>query len=290
MVDMTTGNAYIPRTIQRRFTGILLVTFFGVLAAIFLTPFASMVLTSFKDSGQIIRNGFNLNVDLNDLTLENYEHVFTGEHHYFRWFANSIILTFVQTVLTLFVSAWVGYGFAFYTFKGKSALFVCVLIVMMIPFEILMLPLFREIIALNLDNSYWGIMLPYLANPIAIFFFSQYLKGIPKDIVDSGRIDGCSEYGIFIRLILPIMKPALAAMAIFVGMTSWNNFLWPLLVLKDPEKYTLPIGLSSLMQPYGNNYQLLIAGSVLSIVPIVILLISAQKYFIAGMTAGSIKG
>jgi len=287
---MVTGNAYIPKTIQRRFTGILLVIFFSILAAIFLAPLGSMVLTSFKDSGQIIRNGFNLEVDFKSLKLDNYEYIFTGDHHYFRWFANSIILTFVQTVLTLFVSAWVGYGFAFYAFKGKTALFICVLIVMMIPFEILMLPLYREIIALDLIDSYWGIMLPYLANPIAIFFFSQYLKGIPREIVDSGRIDGCSEYGIFIRLILPIMKPALAAMAIFVGMTSWNNFLWPLLVLKDPAKYTLPIGLSSLMQPYGNNYQLLIAGSVLSIVPIVILFISAQKHFIAGMTAGSVKG
>lgn len=287
---MVTGNAYIPKTIQRRFTGILLIIFFSILAAIVLAPLGSMVLTSFKDSGQIIRNGFNLDVDFKSLKLDNYEHVFTGDHHYFRWFANSMILTFVQTVLTLFVSAWVGYGFAFYAFKGKTALFICVLIVMMIPFEILMLPLYREIIALKLTDSYWGIMLPYLANPIAIFFFSQYLKGIPREIVDSGRIDGCSEYGIFIRLILPIMKPALAAMAIFVGMTSWNNFLWPLLVLKDPAKYTLPIGLSSLMQPYGNNYQLLIAGSVLSIVPIVILFLSAQKHFIAGMTAGSVKG
>jgi arabinosaccharide transport system permease protein len=287
---MVTNSSYIPRPIQRRFAGILLVIFFSILAAIFLAPLGSMVLTSFKDSSQIIRTGFNLDVEFNSLKLDNYEYIFTGDHHYFRWFANSIILTFVQTVLTLFVSAWVGYGFAFYRFKGKTALFICVLIVMMIPFEILMLPLYREIIALKLIDSYWGIMLPYLANPIAIFFFSQYLKGIPREIVDSGRIDGCSEYGIFIRLILPIMKPALAAMAIFVGMTSWNNFLWPLLVLKDPTKYTLPIGLSSLMQPYGNNYQLLIAGSVLSVVPIVILFISAQKYFIAGMTAGSVKG
>ena len=287
---MSAQSSYIPRPIRRRFTGILLVIFFIFLAAIFLVPFGSILLTSFKESDQIIRIGFNLDVDFKSLNLDNYEHVFTGDHHYFRWFANSIILTFVQTVLTLFVSAWVGYGFAFYRFKGKTALFICVLIVMMIPFEILMLPLYREIIALKLTDSYWGIMLPYLANPIAIFFFSQYLKGIPREIVDSGRIDGCSEYGIFIRLILPIMKPALAAMAIFVGMTSWNNFLWPLLVLKDPSKYTLPIGLSSLMQPYGNNYQLLIAGSVLSIVPIVILFVSAQKYFIAGMTAGSIKG
>jgi arabinosaccharide transport system permease protein len=143
---------------------------------------------------------------------------------------------------------------------------------------------------LNLIDSYWGIILPYLANTIAIFFFSQYLKGIPKEIVDSGRIDGCSEYGIFTRLILPIMTPALAAMAIFIGMTSWNNYLWPLLVLKNSAKWTLPIGLSTLMTPYGNNYQLLIAGSVLSVVPIVILFISAQKFFIQGLTTGSVKG
>jgi arabinosaccharide transport system permease protein len=288
---MAANSSYTPRPIRRRFTGISLVTLFIILAAIFLVPLISIGLTSFKESSQIIRNGFNLDFDFESLKLDNYEYLFTGgDHHYFRWFANSIFLTFVQTVLTLFVSAWVGYGFAFYAFRGKTALFICVLIVMMIPFEILMLPLYREIIAMDLTDSYWGIMLPYLANPIAIFFFSQYLKGVPKEIVDSGRIDGCSEYGIFIRLILPIMKPALAAMAIFVGMTSWNNFLWPLLVLKDPAKFTLPIGLSSLMSPYGNNYQLLIAGSVLSIVPIVILFVSAQKYFISGMTAGSVKG
>ena len=288
---MATSNFYIRRSIPRRYVRMLLVFFFIILAVIFLTPFISIVLTSFKDSSQITRNGFNLSVDLPSLKLDNYEYLFTGDdHHYFRWFSNSILLTFVQTVLTLFVSAWVGYGFAFYSFKGKTTLFICVLIVMMVPFEILMLPLFREIIVMNLDDSYWGIMLPYLANPIAIFFFSQYLKGVPKEIVDSGRIDGCSEYGIFMRLILPIMKPALAAMAIFVGMTSWNNFLWPLLVLKDSAKFTLPIGLNSLMSPYGNNYKLLIAGSVLSIIPIVILFVSAQKFFIEGMTAGSVKG
>jgi len=287
---MAIKNTYIPVSIQRRITGILLVAFFIILVAIFLAPFISIVLTSFKDSSRLMRDGFNLNVDFNNLTLENYKYLFGGDHHYFRWFANSLILTFVQTVLTLFISAWVGYGFAFYSFKGRTALFICVLIVMMVPFEILMLPLYQEIIALKLIDSYWGVMLPYLANPIAVFFFSQYLKSIPKDIVDSGRIDGCSEYGIFIRLILPIMKPALAAMAIFVGMTSWNNFLWPMLVLKDSAKYTLPIGLNSLINPYGNNYQLLIAGSVLSVVPIVILFISAQKFFIEGMTAGSVKG
>jgi len=286
----TTSHLYIPKSFQRRITRTLLLVFFIILGAIALVPFLSIVLTSFKDSDLIIRHGFNLNVDFKSLNLDNYRYVFTGSHKYFRWFGNSLLLTFVQTVLTLLVSAWVGYGFAFYEFKGKTALLVCVLILMMIPFEILMIPLYREIIVLNLTNTYWGIMLPYLAHPIAIFFFIQFMKSIPKEIVDSGRIDGCSEYGIFIRLILPMMKPALAAMAIFIGMTSWNAYLWPLLVIKDSAKFTLPIGLNSLMSPYGNNYQLLIGGSVLSIVPIVILFISAQKYFIAGMTSGSVKG
>jgi len=287
---MATHKTSIPVPVQRRTNTTLLMIIFIGLGIIMMIPFASIVLTSFKESSLIIRSGFNLNIDPEIMTLDNYKTIFTQQSNYFRWFGNSVWLTLMQTVLTLFVSAWVGFGFAFYEFKGKNFLFVCVLVLMMMPFEILMLPMYREIIALKLINSYWGIMLPYLANPIAIFFFTQYMKGIPKDIIDSGRIDGCSEYGIFLRLILPIMKPALAAMAIFIGMTSWNNFLWPLLVLTDSKKFTLPIGLSTLMSPYSNNYQFLIAGSVLSIVPIVILFISAQKFFIQGMTAGSVKG
>lgn len=285
---MATLSNSIRKSGQLRLTGVLLIAFFTVLSVIILTPFVSMILTSFKPSNMVIRNGFNLKIG--NLTLDNYIYLFTGDHQYFRWFGNSLFLTLVQTVLTLFVSAWVGYGFAFYNFKGKNALFICVLILMMIPFEILMLPLYREIVAMKLINSYIGIILPYLANPIAIFFFRQYLQSIPKEIVDAGRIDGCSEYGIFLRLIVPLMKPAFAAMAIFVGMTSWNNFLWPLLVLNDSKKFTLPIGLSSLMGPYGNNYMLLISGAVMSVVPIMILFFSAQRFFIEGMSTGSVKG
>ena len=285
---MTTRNLFIQKPGQHRITGFLLVAFFTVLSVIVLIPFASIILTSLKSSSLVIRNGFNLKIE--GLTLENYKYLFTADNQYFAWFGNSIVLTAVQTVLTLFISAWVAYGFALYNFKGKNFLFVCVLIVMMIPFEILMLPLYREIVAMKLINNYLGIMLPYLAHPIAIFFFRQYLRSIPKEIVDSGRIDGCSEYGIFLKLILPLMKSAFAAMAIFIGMTSWNNYLWPLLVLSDSKKFTLPIGLTSLMSPYGNNYTLLISGAVMSVVPIVVLFFSAQKFFIAGMSTGSVKG
>jgi arabinosaccharide transport system permease protein len=276
---------------EHRITGVLLVLFFTALGVIVLLPFISIVVTSLKDSGMVIRNGFNLNISAETFTLENYNYLFTGgDHNYFIWFRNSIFLTVVQTVLTLFISSWVGYGFAFYEFKGKTLIFICVLIVMMIPFEILMLPMYREIIAMKLNNTYLGIMLPFLAHPIAIFFFRQFLQSIPKEIVDAGRIDGCSEYGIFLRLIMPIMKPAFAAMGIYIGMMSWNNFIWPLLVLTDTKMFTLPIGLTSLMGPYGNNYMLLISGAVMTILPIMVLFFIAQRFFIEGMSTGSVKG
>lgn len=275
---------------QRRITGVAIFAFFMFLCAIVLLPFASIVITSLKDSSLVIRNGFNLQIDASTFTWENYQWLFTGDHDYFRWFGNSLFITVVQTLLTLFISAWVGYGFAFYEFKGKNFLFVCVLIVMMIPFEILMLPMYREIITMDLNNKFIGIMLPFLAHPIAIFFFRQFLQSIPREIVDAGRIDGCSEYGIFLRLIMPIMKPAFAAMGIFVGMSTWNNFLWPMLVLSDPKKFTLPIGLTSLMGPYGNNYTLLISGAVMTVLPIMVLFFCAQRYFIEGMATGSVKG
>lgn len=276
---------------EHRINGILLVMFFTTLGIIVLLPFISIVLTSLKDSDLVIRNGFNLKISADTFTWENYEYLFNGgDHNYFIWFRNSIFLTVVQTGLTLFISSWVGYGFAFYEFKGKNLIFICVLIVMMIPFEILMLPMYREIIAMNLNNTYLGIMLPYLAHPIAIFFFRQYLQSLPKEIVDAGRIDGCSEYGIFLRLIMPIMKPAFAAMGIYIGMMSWNNFIWPLLVLTDSKMFTLPIGLTSLMGPYGNNYMLLISGAVMTVLPIMVLFFSAQRFFIEGMSTGSVKG
>ena len=204
--------------------------------------------------------------------------------------SNSVGLTVVQVVLTIIVSACVGYGFAMYDFKFKNILFVCVLMIMMVPFEILMLPLYNQMIDMHLSNSYAGVILPFIANATTIFFFRQFLQGLPKELLDAGRVDGATEYGIFLRIIFPIMKPAIAAMAILNGMNSWNNFLWPLLVLRDSSKFTLSIGLNTLLTPYGNNYDLLIVGSFFSIIPIFVLYLCFQKYFMEGMTAGAVKG
>ena len=168
-----------------------------------------------------------------------------------------MIITIVQVGLALFLSACVGYGFAMYNFKGKNILFLCVLLVMMIPTEVILLPLYRLIVKMGLINNMWGIILPYLVVPMLVFFFRQYLMGIPKDFLDAARVDGCTEYGIFFKIMIPLMKPSFAAMGIYQGMQSWNNFLWPMIV---------------------------------TIIPILILFICFQRYFIEGMTAGGVKG
>lgn len=276
------------RTKDRTFS-ILMVLFFAALAVMILVPIWAIFLGSFKDGTELLRNGLNLNLEFEKMNLDNWKMLFT-EDKYFVWFRNSILLTVGQVLLTLIVSAFVGYGFAAYEFKGKNVLFICVLLIMSIPFEILMLPLYTQINEMGMSNSYAAIMLPFLAHASTIFFFRQFLSSVPMAIVEAGRIDGASEYGIFVRLIVPIMKPSFAAMAILNGMNSWNNFLWPLLVLRTEDKYTLPIGLNTLITPYGNNYDLLIVGSFFSILPIFILFMCFQKYFIEGMTAGAVKG
>ncbi len=277
---------------------VLLIALFTLLGIAVLLPFFAILLASFKPASELLRYGLNLRLDWDIMSWNNYVYLFTGympdgtyiTHDYLLWFKNSVVLTLIQTGLTLMVSAWVGYGFAMYQFRGKDLIFACLLLILMIPFEILMLPMYSQANTMGLLDSIWGVMLPFLAQVTTIFFFRQYLQGIPKDIVDAGRVDGATEYGIFFRLVLPIMKPAMSAMAILVGMNSWNNFLWPMLVLRSGNKYTLAIGLNTLLTPYGNNYDILIAGSCFSIIPILILFLCAQKYFIEGMTMGSLKG
>lgn len=269
---------------------ILVTLLFVFLSILILIPFWAIFVGTFQEGSMLIRNGLNLKLDFSTANLDNYVMLFTDSGDYFKWFFNSVILTVIQVVLTLFISAFVAYGFAAYDFKFKNVLFVCVLIIMSVPFEMLMLPLYVQINDMSLADNYAAILLPFLAHASTIFFFRQYLTGIPKELIEAGRIDGASEFGIFFKLIMPIMKPSFAAMAILNGMNSWNNFLWPLLVLRSSEKYTLPIGLNTLITPYGNNYDLLIVGSFFSIIPILVLFLCFQKYFIEGMTAGAVKG
>jgi arabinosaccharide transport system permease protein len=277
------------RTQNAVFTG-LSMSFFAILCALVMFPFVVFLIASFRPGQDLLRNGLSLGIDVSRMSFNNYIFLFIGKHQYFLWFKNSVVLTVVQVSLTLLICYVVAYGLSMYYFRLRHILFFIVIATMMVPFEILMLPLYVEIIQLGLVTTMAGVILPGLCGAGCIFFFRQYMIGLPRDLLDAGRIDGANEYRICFTIMLPLTKPAFAAMGILSAMGSWNSMLWPLLVYREQSKFTLPIGLNTLLTPYGNDYDLLIAGSVFSVVPIVILFFLFQKYFVDGLTAGAIKG
>ncbi|MBQ7786399.1 MAG: carbohydrate ABC transporter permease [Clostridia bacterium] len=281
-----------------RLSTVVLVAMFGAMALLLMIPLYALLLGTFKGGAELFVSGLNLNPTPEKLHLNAWKYLFLGvqsdgklnPHDYFIWYKNSLFIVVVQGGITLLLSSMVAYGLSKYRFKGQNVMFLCVLLVMMIPLEILMLPMYSQINTMGLRDSYAGVMLPFLVNMSAVFFFKQFLEGIPGDLLDAGRVDGCTEYGIFFRIIMPIMLPAYASMAIMVGMGAWNGLLWPMLVISDMKKYTIPIGLNTLWSPYGNNYDLMITGSCFAIIPLLVIYLFAQRFIIEGMTAGAVKG
>lgn len=264
---------------------------FIVVTVLMLTPFYAIIVASLKPAKLAISSGLSYKIDWELFTFENYTSLFTeSADTYFTWFKNSIVITILATILSLFLSAFVGYGLAMYDFKLKNVIFLAILLVMMVPIEIIMLPLYKLMISFKMINTLWGVIIPFAVAPLPTFFFRQYASGLPKDFMDAGRIDGCTEYGMFFRIFIPLMVPAFGAMVILIALGNWNNFLWPLLILRTNDMLTIPIGLSTLLTPYGNNYQMLIAGSVMAILPILLLFVFFQRYFISGLTVGGVKG
>lgn len=279
-----------PRQSRNFITTIILLVAFTVMTVVTLFPLYYLTLASFRPTELLFRSGMALGIDIENMTLENYQYLFSGATRYGTWYRNSVVLTVAYTVVSLIICAMVGYGLAVYQFPGRNVIFALVLFVLMIPLEILMLPLYRLIISLGQINTFTGVILPYAAFPLGIFFFRQYALTLPPDYLDAGRIDGCTEYGLFFRIMAPLMAPAFGAMTILLARKEWNNFVWPLVVLRTNDRYTLPIGLASQIDPYGTGFQVLLPGAVLAILPIVIVFVFNQKYFISGLTVGGIKG
>ena len=267
-------------------TGLMIIA-----ALIAMLPFAFMFLSSLKPGQEMLRKGLSLTFEPGISSFKNYEALNTyRDGIYWAWYRSSAIIMILQTVIGLFFSSLVGYGLAMYDFRGRNLIFTLVLVVMMIPFEILLLPLYRMLIRAKLTDTYFGVVLPYLVPPFMVFFFRQYVLGLPRELLEAGRIDGCTDYGVFFRIMVPIMIPAFGAMTILSCMNSWNNLLWPLIVLSTNEKFTIPIGMGTTITPYGNAFDVLMPGAVMAVVPIIIIYLFAQKTFIAGLTAGSVKG
>ena len=208
---------------------------------------------------------------------------------YNRYFINSVFIATASTLLTLFFCSLGGYAFAKYEFRGKKILFGILLASMMVPFQVLLVPLFGLMYDIGWLNSYKAIIIPFSVGAFGIFLMRQFIVTIPSELIDAARIDGCSEFGIYYRIILPIIKPALGALTIYTFLGSWNGYLWPLIILRDEAKYTLPIGLANLISIYRQDYGMLMAGTLLSILPIVILFLAMQREFVQGITLGGVK-
>lgn len=280
-------------TMKNRILSILATLFFAILGFIVIFPVFAGLMASFRPGRDLIRKGLSIDLNFSTLTLDNYTYLFSGNadsQKYFMWYKNSVVLTLLSVVCTLLICYIVAYGLTMYKFRLKNLLFFLVIATMMVPFEILILPLYQEMISMKLIDTTAGVLLPKLLAASTIFFFRQYLTSMPAELLDAGRIDGSTEYGICFKIIFPITKPAFASMAILTTMGAWNDTLWPMLVYRSANNFTLPIGLNSLLSPYGNNYDVLIAGSMFAILPIFAVFLIFQRYFIGGMTAGAVKG
>jgi len=254
-------------------------------------PFVFMLVASFSPTREIWQGGLSFSINWETATVENFQALFTNRDGiYWRFFFNSVFVTTVNTIMILIFTSMVGYGLALYNFKGRNIIITMVLCTMMVPFTILLLPMFRLITAFGLMDTFRGLILPTMVPAFSIFFFRQFCVGLPKEYMEAARIDGSGEAKIFLKIYVPMMTPAFGAMAILQGMHVWNDFIWPMVVLRTQTNLTLAPGLMASMTPYENSYDILFAGSVMSVLPIVALFLLNQRAFIDGLTVGGLKG
>ena len=222
-------------------------------------------------------------------TLTAYVKVFS-RFPFFRTIGNSLFISVTYTLITLLSASMAAFAFAKLDFPRADTLLKIFLATMMIPTQVTMIPLFVVMNKMQLINTYSSVILPSIFRPFAIFLLVQQMRTIPNDYLDAARIDGASTFRVYFRVALPLCRPTLATLSITTFMEAWNDYLWPLLMLTDKAKMTLPIALSTLNGQYSTEYNVLMAGSLISMVPIILVYIFAQKYFENGMMAGGIKG
>jgi putative chitobiose transport system permease protein len=209
---------------------------------------------------------------------------------------NSFIVAIFTIILNLLLSALAAYPLARMKFRGKNFIFYAILATIMVPFQVIMIPVYLMVLRLNLVDSvsnfagFVGLILPFAVNAFGIFLMRQAFLSIPKELEEAAVIDGCTTFDIWWRIFLPLTKPALATLAIFTFVGAWSEFLWPSIVLTKQEMYTLPVGLTHLQGVFSANWRYISAGALLSIIPILILFLALQRYFISGTTQGAVKG
>lgn len=255
-------------------------------AAIFLFPILWVVLSSFKSGSEMFR--WPPTILPQAPTLRNYADALE-KGNFKLYFLNSTYVTILSTIITVIINTMAGYAFAKYKFRGGNFMFIFFISTLMLPLEVLMIPIFQVVKFFGMYNSLWGIIIPPAATPTGVFLLRQYFLSVPDDLIEAARIDGASEANIFVRLMLPIAKPAMSVLAIFSFMWRWNDYLWPLLVIRDTEKYTVQLALANFSGQFSVDWNSLLAMSVVTMVPVLIIFLIFQKQFIKGMVTSGMK-
>lgn len=207
-----------------------------------------------------------------------------------QWFFNSVFVSGVTTFFVLIISSMAGYAFAKKKFYAREIIFYILVATIMVPKQIMIVPLFKIVDSMKLFDSHWGLIIPVLGWPIGIFMMRQFMSNIPNEILESAKMDGCGEIRTFISIVLPLAKPGLSALAIFTFIQSWNDYMWQLLVISSKALKTLPLGVASLQEEFSVRYGLQLAGAVVASLPMILVFLCFQKYFTKGITMGAVKG
>jgi ABC-type glycerol-3-phosphate transport system permease component len=277
-----------PRPLLRVDNAYLVMTYAILIVAVVIAvvPFLYVISTSFKETRSLFQYPPQW-IPENPTTI-NYRKLIE-EHPYLRWLFNSFFVASVVTIIKVVIDSMAGYAFAKMRFSGREPLFLLVLLTLMIPFSATLIPLYIIVRELNMTNSYWGLILPPLASPIGIFMMRQFIESLPGDLENAARLDGCSELQIYRKVILPLIKPGLVVLGVFTFMNQWTSYLWPLVVNTQADMMTLTVGIQSLRSLFTVDWGILSAGAVLSMLPLVLVFIFLQRYFIAGSIAGALK-
>ncbi|MFN3685424.1 carbohydrate ABC transporter permease [Salinarimonas sp.] len=252
---------------------------------IMVTPLLFMFSTSLKTAGQV----YDLRLVPAAPTLANYVQVLS-DGRFLRWFLNSTLVAIAVTLSTLFFDSLVGYTLAKFRFRGRSIVFIAILSTLMIPTEMLVIPWYLMASQLGWLDTYWGIMFPGMMTAFGTFLMKQFFEGVPDDFLEAARIDGLNEFQIWWRVAMPLVTPALSALAIFTFLGNWTAFFWPLIAVTSRELYTLPVGLSSFAVEQSIQWEMIMTGASLATIPTLIVFIALQRYIVRGVMLAGLKG
>jgi multiple sugar transport system permease protein len=258
----------------------------AVVALVMIFPVYCMVVVSLTPKSQLFSSGSHLWP--HGLTLANFTDLF-DRFPLGAWFANSLAVAGLTTLLSVTVNLLAGYALAKVRFAGRSALFLLVLSTMMIPTQAIMIPQFRMVSGLHLYGTFWAVILPSASTALGIFLARQFMLAVPDELLEAARVDGAGNLRIFARIVLPLSKPLIAVMVLLAFMGQWNDFLWPLITLKDPALYTLPVALRFLQGQFDQNYGGLMAMALLASLPLVVLFLVLQRFFVEGLARSGLK-